>query len=53
MANKFAICIPDFEKMVIWCQHRNGSWAPPFPMSDDTRGKQKADLVKESAFAKA
>jgi len=51
MAKHFAICIPDFVNKLIWCQHHNGSWAPPFPMSDtDTKDspKDESDVEEDS-----
>jgi hypothetical protein len=28
-SSKFAICY--YADGMIWCQHHNGNWAPPFP----------------------
>lgn len=33
-STKFLVCIPDYVNGLIWCQHFNGNWAPPFPMRD-------------------
>ena len=45
--SQFAHCHPDYEKGVIWCQHFNGSWAPPFPMQ--VRQKEQLNEVDETA----
>lgn len=42
--SQFVHCHPDYEKGVVWCQHLNGSWAPPFPMLD---WQKKQEVGKE------
>ncbi len=42
--SKFAICYPADGMM--WCQHHNGNWAPPFPISQDNK-KAKTSRKKE------
>lgn len=34
MGVQFSICVPDYKRGLVWCQHLNGSWAPPFPMKE-------------------
>jgi hypothetical protein len=41
----FAFCRPDLKNGLVWCQHFNGSWAPPFQMTD----KEVKEEVKEIA----
>ena len=49
MSNKFSVCIPDYINGLIWCQHPNGSWAPPFQMSD--RRKKAKDSSEDESDA--
>ncbi len=48
MASKFAICVPDYENMVIWCQHHSGKWAPPFPMRNTDKQKTPPEVLIQS-----
>ena len=45
--SKFALCVPDYENGLIWCQHFNGKWAPPFTMS--SRKKKVKDPSKDES----
>lgn len=36
---KFYICVPDYVNRLVWCQHFNGKWAPPFPMMIEEKTK--------------
>lgn len=44
MSERFIKCYPADGMM--WCQHPNGSWAPPFPLNRD-RQKTKTSFDKE------
>ncbi len=44
--SRFATCRPDYKNGLIWCQHSNGSWAPPFTMSD--RQKEEEGKKEET-----
>lgn len=45
---KFAVCVPDYARGLIWCQHFNGSWAPPFPMTAKENTPVVADVSSEN-----
>jgi len=44
--SKFAHCHP--ENGMMWCQHYNGSWAPPFPIQEDKKRKAPSKKKKLS-----
>lgn len=46
--SQFLICVPDYKNGLIWCQHLNGNWAPPFPMSDRKKVKNPPSEEDES-----
>lgn len=46
--SKFNLCVPDYDNGLIWCQHLNGNWAPPFRMMDRKKEKVKDPSKDES-----
>jgi hypothetical protein len=47
MNTKFAFCRPDFKHGLVWCQHFNGSWAPPFTMDEYKSKKPPEESSKD------
>jgi hypothetical protein len=46
--SQFAFCRPDYKNGLVWCQHLNGNWAPPFPMSDKEKSPKDLSLNDNS-----
>ncbi len=43
--SKFARCYP--ANGFMWCQHFNGSYAPPFPLSDENEKSPKENSLDD------
>ena len=50
MSAKFAHC--HVSGGLMWCQHFNGSWAPPFPATNQTGETPKTSEEQENEEAK-